>query len=467
MPTSPNPARRSLSVLVVATMVAVSSLHPVSALAAGTPAGLEFVVSPGGGPSNVPWARQPIVRIVDATGTTATDSHLAVALRRAQSAKGLLICNANPVTAVNGIATFDGCWLNEAQSGATLIATAFRLPSATSAPFDVGPPVEEPPARLVFDFAGQEPPFTATAEGPIWFDVRVRIVDAGFVTITSGPLSTIQVTFSVAPNPAGASVTCPGGNTVSALAGLATFQGCSFSRAAFGLSIVASAPGLGDGYFNGIDVWPAGSPRGPRLDLFTGNPAPTWGQPVDFDVTVDQLPASSSGANRRVHVQATDNPYDPDSWRTIDDVTTGTDGRAAWHGYTPRTNHWYRAYFEGAPDLGPAVSLLSRIVVRQKLVARPAFTGIRLVPRGTTVDFLTVVRPLLGDPPPGVIRVQIDAPLKSARRWPLMLTADATGRASLPIRFDAIGRWVIRFQVERTTSNANSYPVLAGRYDVR
>jgi hypothetical protein len=465
---SPSQRAARLLVAAVASILAASFVDPASGLAAGAPAGLSFVVSPGGGPSNVPWTQQPVVRIVDANGETVTTSNLAVLLRRTPSAKGLLFCNANPVRAIDGVATFNGCWLDGIQTGATLVATAFELAPAASAPFDVGPPLDEPPARMVFDFEGQEWPFTATAEGPIWFDVRVRIIDASFRTITTGPFSTTPVTFSVAPNPAGATVSCAGGTTVTTVAGLAAFEDCSISRPAIGLAIVASAPGFSDGYFNGIDVWPPGSPRGPRLDLFTANHAPTWGEPVDFQVTIDHVPGSSPLAGRLVHVQATDNPYDPESWRTIGEATTGADGRGTFRGYTPRTNHWYRAFFEGAADLGPALSFGTRIVVRQKLLLRPTFDRVRVVPIGTTVDFLAVVRPMLGDPPPGSITVRIlhiandrvDARAET-------LTADATGRASLPVTFDEAGSWQVQARVAPTTANANSYWTRAVRYAVR
>jgi hypothetical protein len=465
---SPSQRAARLLVAAVASILAASFVDPASGLAAGAPAGLSFVVSPGGGPSNVPWTQQPVVRIVDANGETVTTSNLAVLLRRAATATGILFCNTNPVRAVEGVATFRGCWLDAPQSGATLVATAFELPPATSAPFDVGPPVDEPPARLAFDFAGQESPFTATAEGPIWFDVRVRVLDAAFRTITTGPLSTTPVTFSVAPNPAGATVSCPGGTTVTTVAGSAEFEDCSISKPAIGLSILASAPGLIDGVFNGIDVWPKGSPRGPRLSLFEGNPAPTWGVPLDFAVTVDEVPGGGSPANRVVHIQATDNPSDPDSWRTISDVTTGADGRGVFSGYTPRTNHWYRAAFDGAADIGPALSFLTRIVVRQKLLLRPASEQVRTVPLGTTIDVLTVVRPVLDTPSPGRIDVRILRVVNGVARGELMtLTADATGRATLPVTLDEIGSWDIRARVEPTSANANSYWTRPVRYRVR
>lgn len=70
----------------------------------------------------------------------------------------------------------------------------------------------------------------------------VAVRDSGG-TLVSGDDST-QVTLSLASAPAGAVLTCTGGNTRTASGGLATFNGCSVSTAGAGYVLRATAAGL-------------------------------------------------------------------------------------------------------------------------------------------------------------------------------------------------------------------------------
>jgi len=352
------PTTRTIALLVVGSILGSLVAVPGSASAAEAPAALEFQLQPGGGPSNVAWTQQPVVRIVDANGVTVTSSHLAVTLKTSAATNGLLICNANPVIAVNGIAAFSACFVNAPGSGDLLVATAFGLPAATSDAFTVTEPDPDPPLRIAFDYEGLSEPFTATAEGPIWYPVRVQVIDpTSGADVVAGPGSTIPVTLSMALNPPDATVSCPGGNTVNAVAGIATFTGCSISKPGLRLSLVATTPGSTEAYAIPTDVWPAGMPRGPLLQfdassMTTSAYAPIWGSPIDLNVALVPLPGGGSMAGRVVHIQASDNPYDPDSWRTFGDVTTDESGRGALRGYTPVRNHYYRALFDGSRTLG-------------------------------------------------------------------------------------------------------------------
>ena len=57
-----------------------------------------------------------------------------------------------------------------------------------------------------------------------------------------------------------------------AVAGIAVFTGCSISKPGIGLRLVASAEGADDVWSFPINVWAAGSPRGPepRTDAVPG-----------------------------------------------------------------------------------------------------------------------------------------------------------------------------------------------------
>jgi trimeric autotransporter adhesin len=278
--------RPRLASLLTAAAVSGALLAPSSVLAAGDPVALRFEVQPGGGPAGRPMAQQPVVRVVDADGNTVTTSTAAVTLKPYGNVNDVLVCQENPVRAINGVATFHGCYLFDGpQSGERVRATAYRLDGAISDPFDVGPRGAEPAVRLVFDVGNgfNVGPFTATAEGPLWFDLRVRVENPQAGTITSGPTSTLPITLAMAPNPEAAAVSCTDGLTVPAVAGIATFIGCSISKLGIALRLAASADGADPVWSFPINVWQPGSLRGPDVGLsdIVGSTI-TWGRPVEF-----------------------------------------------------------------------------------------------------------------------------------------------------------------------------------------
>lgn len=83
---------------------------------------LVYTASPAGGLHSSPLAPQPIVTEADAAGNTVVgDSTTQVTLTRVGGA-GTLTCTTNPVTLVNGVATFAGCAINSAGVNDTLSA---------------------------------------------------------------------------------------------------------------------------------------------------------------------------------------------------------------------------------------------------------------------------------------------------------------------------------------------------------
>ncbi len=115
----------------------------------GTAAQLAFTTQPGNGAPGGDLAAQPVVTEEDAGGNPLTTGTAMVTLAIGNNpGGGTLSCTTNPVTAINGVATFSGCQITNAGTGYTLTATSTApvLTMATSLPFNVGNPL---PTRIM------------------------------------------------------------------------------------------------------------------------------------------------------------------------------------------------------------------------------------------------------------------------------------------------------------------------------
>ncbi|MHB8507433.1 MAG: beta strand repeat-containing protein [Candidatus Dormibacteria bacterium] len=209
--------------------------NPDSATAAGTP-----------------FATQPIVSILDANSVlVANDNSTQVRLDIAAGtgSGGSLSCTQNPVTAVNGTATFSGCSISKAGSGYQLVATSTpTLTSATSSPFTVQ---TGPGTHLAFDAAqqpgGTSAPNPAATGGVAFAPGQQPWVD---VLDTNGALSnndnTTVVTLTLAGGNAAGKLSC-GSQTTNGVTsahvagGIAKFTGCSVDKAGTGYTLHATS----------------------------------------------------------------------------------------------------------------------------------------------------------------------------------------------------------------------------------
>ncbi|HUE09230.1 MAG TPA: RHS repeat-associated core domain-containing protein [Acidimicrobiales bacterium] len=198
----------------------------------GTPAKLGFTTQPGGGTGGTPWTAQPVVTVEDAGGNQLPTSTSSIALAVTPlTGSGTLHCDANSLPAVRGAALFNGCSIDKTASAYTLTATdsADGL-TQTSLPFAVTP---GPAAEILFTAQ----PGGGTA-GSVWATQPVVAVADGGGNVTS---STATVALGIAPGTgtAGAALACAS-NAVGAVAGTATFSGCSINRAGGGYTLVAT-----------------------------------------------------------------------------------------------------------------------------------------------------------------------------------------------------------------------------------
>ena len=98
----------------------------------------------------------------------------------------------------------------------------------------------------------------------------VKIVDINGVTVTSGTDATKTVTLAVksGTGPSGSVLTC-NSNTVTAVAGLATFAGCKLNHAGTGIVLTATASSVTSADSNSVSITPGAADH----LAFTTNPA--------------------------------------------------------------------------------------------------------------------------------------------------------------------------------------------------
>jgi len=193
-----------------------------------------------------PFAVQPVVSIEDAVGNVVTTDTSRVTLALAGSPTGAAItCTANPLAATAGVARFAGCAINLANSY-TLTASDGTLTVALSSSVDVS---VGSAARLGFT---TEPSTSAASATAFAVQPVVSVEDAGGNPVSSGADSTASVTLALTSAAAGTSLTCKA-NTAAAVAGVATFTGCSINEAGK-YTLTASAPGLTSGASTAVTV---------------------------------------------------------------------------------------------------------------------------------------------------------------------------------------------------------------------
>jgi hypothetical protein len=422
--------------------------------AAGTATKLGFTVQPARGTPALALAVQPSVAVQDAAAATQTGvAPTPITLTFGNNAGGAtLTCTGGTTTksTVNGVAAFTGCIVNKIGVGYTLVASATGLTAATSAPFDVAD-------RLAFTTqpsgAGAGAAFTTQ---PV---VAVRAGASATATHDNGTVVTLAIQSGTGA--AGAVLTCTGGLSKTAVAGVATFAGCAINKAsptspANPYVLVATATGLTSASSSGLTV-----NSGATLSLTNSASVITWGNGITLTAHFDQL-----GANRTVQLQASKNLA---TWTTIANVVTNSSGTAVF-AYRPATNLYYRAVFAGATDLAALTSATIRTVVRQISILRPTnFGAVKRISRGTAITFVDTVRPSRPELVPATVRF-VFYKRASTGVWVLSgqrdVVINSLGQASTRWAF-SVGEWYVRSQARPTVNNANSVWGPVERYSVR
>jgi hypothetical protein len=397
---------------------------------------LAFVTQPARGTPGGAFAIQPVVAVQDVNGVTDTTSTAAVTLAIGTNpGGGALTCSGGLTkSAVAGVAAFSGCKISAFGVGYTLVASAAGLTPAASAQFDVAD-------RLVFS---TQP---SGATGGTAFTVQPVVAVRAGPTNTATHDQVTQVTLSIGTNPGGGTLTCTGGLSKAAVAGLAAFAGCAISTGGTGYTIVASSPGLTSATSAPFNV------TGVTL-LVVSPSASVINYPSSVTLFVH---IASLGIARIVDLQTS---RDLVNWSALTALSANASGDATFT-YAPRTNLYYRASFAGAPGLGAGTSLATRVIVRQSVALKPNGGTIRLVNRGTRITYTATVRPL---PLAGSARVTFLIYKRVNGVWAFRtsatLPANGAGVATFAWTWGR-GEWYIRARANTTAYNAARLSTLA------
>jgi RHS repeat-associated protein len=206
------------------------------AITVGTPTKLVFTTEPSGGQGGKAFLAQPVVTLEDAGGNPVTGNSDQVTLTITSgtgTSGAALTCAHNTVTAVNGVATFSGCSVNDSGTGYTLTATdsAASL-SGTSTPFNVS-------VGAAANIAFTTSPSGGTGGAAFAVQPVVSLTDSGNNPV-NGPITLAIKSGTGTP---GATLTCAL-NPLGTIAGEASFSGCSINDTGTGYQLVATSGAL-------------------------------------------------------------------------------------------------------------------------------------------------------------------------------------------------------------------------------
>jgi hypothetical protein len=424
--------------------------------------------------AGVVFVAQPVVAVRAGTTNTAVNDDVTVVTLSIKAGTGatgaVLSCTGGlSKTVVDGVAAFAGCSIDKISPTSPanpykIVASATNLTSAESNNVTI-----TAGAATKLGFTAQPTAGVASQAFPI--QPVVAIQDAGGNTVTSGTNSTATVTLSLAAGaPAGAVLTCTGGLSKVAAAGVATFGGCAINiagtyRLVATATTVAAGTSLTPVTGNSFVVTAPGA----TITLTTSAPTPPgaqnpvilWGQGFTLSVQF-----GTNGANKSFQLQGT---RDLITWTTITTLTTDANGRASLF-YTPVTNLFYRAVFAGTGDLGAANSNQVRTVVRQLAILRPTNNGsTKSISRNSSITFTTTVRPARPELAPAKVSFYFYRFSSGAYRFVTKrdVLIDGAGLARTTFRFTSSGQWYVRSQANPTPYNANSIMSPVERYSVR
>ena len=367
------------------------------------------------GQVGVAWSTQPVVAIKDQFGNTAiSDNSTRVRLTitpgtPTTGGPGTLTCTSNEVTVIGGLAYFQGCSINTAGTGYQVTATVTSSPlgivpvgsSRTSLAFNISSV-----SQLAFTtqplgaYTGNIPNGSAGVAWTTQPVVSVRTITGTVITSDSTTRVQLSITPGTPVTGGPGTLSCTSGTAMTVTSGSAAFQGCSINTTGTLYQLratVISSTTVPVGTF--VDSLPFSlTMAAASISLTTYPSVVTWGDP--FTATI-QFTGGGNHAYTLQRLAQTDN-----GWQNIMSGTTDSTGRAVVQ-YEPRFNGQYKVVFNGDSTLGAGTSNLRTVNVRNLVLLRPTWSGVKTVSVGYTQTYQATARPVpSGGLPGGVARVE-------------------------------------------------------------
>ena len=198
------------------------------------------------------------VTVEDSAGNKISGSSAPITLAIGNNAgPGGVLSGTLTINAVNGVATFPGLSINVNGTGYTLAATSASLTGATSSAFNIS-------VGAATKLAFTTQPSNA-ASGASLGSIAVTVEDASGNKVTS---STASITLAIGTN-AGPGGVLSGTQTVSAVAGVATFPGLSINIDGTGYNLTAASGSLTGATSTNFNITSSGATK----VVFTTQPA--------------------------------------------------------------------------------------------------------------------------------------------------------------------------------------------------
>ena len=407
---------------------------------------LVFSTQPAGAIGGAVFTTQPVVAVRANAANAINDSSTVVtlAIRPGTGAVGAtLTCTGGlSKTVVAGVATFSGCAIDKISPTGNpyqlVASTSTGLSPVNSTTFAV---TVGPATKLAFT---TQPTNVSVAQS---FPVSpvVTIQDVGGNTVTTGAAATAFVTLAILSNPGGGTLTCTGGLSKAAIAGVATFAGCSIDRAGVGYTLTATSTGLTSATSNAFNVTAPAA----VISLVRSAGMVAYGQSVGFTIQF-----ATNGAGRTFTIEHT---YVGSAWTPIATLSTNAYGTGSFT-FSPTRTGYYRVNFAGTTDLSAAFSNVVLVGTRQTVNLFPTHSGVLTIVRGRTITFRSTVRPLRADLLPSQVTFRFYRKVGDSwvLRYERHVSTDAAGVARTAFRFGVGGYWYVRAFAPRTPYNSIS-----------
>lgn len=300
------------------------------------------------------------------------------------------------------------------------------------------------------------PPASGTAAAPLLGQPTVALVDVDGRVASTGAGAAMPVTLALAANPTGATLTCAGGTTQTAVKGIAGFTGCSIDLAGTGYTLRADVTGLASATSQPFTVGSPGSPA--QLTLTVAPTTLTYGRTVAGSITS----RDPGAAGLPVVVERS---ADQRTWSEVEALVLDGSGAVA-HGSYPTIHGRYRARTV-FPDGSVAVSPATLVRVNATAILRSSVPSGRTVTRTTRIVLTETIRPVAAGVARGRARFDLYQLVGSSwvRKRTLYAYADpASGRARVTVTLPSAGRWWVRSRAEPTATNGASAWTSGFRY---